>query len=235
MSAPENADLPRPAPSGRAALLAGATGLVGGQLLSRLLADPGWERVTVLARRPLPRASGADSGRPDVRVVDFAGLEAAAVMPADAAFCALGTTIKKAGSQAAFRAVDLEAVVAFARFARRAGAERFVLVSSVGADAAAGNFYLRTKGEAEAAVAAIGFPRLVVLRPSLLLGERAEARAGEAIARVLVPILNPVVPKRYRGIDASVVAAAMVAAARSAEGGRLVWQNEEIRAAAGLP
>lgn len=232
MSPPSNVDLPRPVSSGRTALLAGASGLVGGQLLGRLLADPGWTKVTVLARRPMPDAPGASSGRPDVRVVDFAGLDGAAAIAADAAFCALGTTIKKAGSQAAFRAVDLDAVVAFARFARRAGAERFVLVSSVGADPTAGNFYLRTKGEAEAAVTAIGFPRLVILRPSLLLGDRAEARPGEAIARVLAPIFNPIVPKRYRGIDAGVVAGAMVAAARATAPGQWIWENEEIRAQA---
>lgn len=234
MSSPSNADLPRPVPSGRTALVAGATGLVGGQLLGRLLADPGWERVTVLARRPLPGGPGAASGRPDVRVVDFAGLDSAAAIPADAAFCALGTTIRKAGSQAAFRAVDHDAVVAFARLARRSGVSCFVLVSSVGASPSARNFYLRTKGEAEASVAALEFSRLVIMRPSLLLGPRSEARAGEAIARALVPVVNPLLPRRYRGIDAGAVATAMVAAARASDGGRVVWEYEEIRAAAGM-
>jgi uncharacterized protein YbjT (DUF2867 family) len=104
-------------------------------------------------------------------------------VPARVALCALGTTIKKAGSEAAFRAVDLDAVVAFARWAKDGGAEVLGLVSSVGADVSASSFYLRVKGQAEEAIAAIGFRSFVALRPGLLLGDRSESRPGDSVGR----------------------------------------------------
>jgi uncharacterized protein YbjT (DUF2867 family) len=214
----------------RTIVLAGATGLVGGLALRRLVAGAGFDRVVALARRPLPAQP-----RLETRVVDFAALDREAAVPCAAALCALGTTIKTAGSQAAFRAVDHDAVVSFARWARRGGAATFVLVSSVGADATARNFYLRVKGEAEESVAAVGFARLVVLRPSLLLGDRAERRAGEGVARKLAPAFNPLLLgglRRYRAIGAGDVSAAAVAAARDDAPGRLVWEYEQIQAAA---
>jgi uncharacterized protein YbjT (DUF2867 family) len=216
------------------ALLAGATGLVGSHCLRRLLADPAVTSVVALARRPLAVAE------PKLRVelVDFARLAERAPPPATVALCALGTTIKQAGSQAAFRQVDHDAVAEFGRFALRAGCQTFVLVSSVGADPAARSFYLRVKGEAEATIGALGFPRLVVLRPSLLLGARAESRPGEAAARVLMPALAPLLIgslRRYRGIGVDTVAAAMVAAARSQEAGHFVWEHDQIAAARPRP
>jgi uncharacterized protein YbjT (DUF2867 family) len=212
-------------------LLAGATGLVGGECLTRLLADERVGDVHALVRRPL--------GRTDPRLreqtVDFARLDAAPVVAATAAICALGTTIKTAGSEPAFRAVDHDAVLAFAGWARRGGADTFALVSSVGADPNARNFYLRVKGEVERAVRAIGFRRLVLVRPSLLLGSRGEPRPGEAFARALAPALNPLMIgplRRYRAIPADVVAAALVTAALSAPDGVEVWEHDAIVAAA---
>ncbi len=168
------------------------------------------------------------------RVVDFANLPPKAQDPIVVGVCALGTTIKQAGSQAAFAAVDRDAVVAFARHCLRSGATTFVMVSSVGADKDAKNFYLRVKGEAEAAVAALGFPRLVILRPSLLLGSRQESRPGEAVARAILPAINPLMAgplRRYRAIDAAVVSTAMVAAAIDPTAGHFVWHWDEIMAA----
>jgi uncharacterized protein YbjT (DUF2867 family) len=208
-------------------ILAGATGLVGGLALDRLLDTPHFDDVVVLARRPL----GLSHPRLKTQVVDFQKLDEVDPVPAEAALCALGTTIKTAGSQAAFRAVDHDAVVSFARWARRGGARTFALVSSVGAARDAGNFYLRVKGETEDAVAALGYPRFVALRPSMLLGDRSERRLGEAVARALAPAINPLLVgtfRRYRGIDAHRVAAALVAAALDGRPGRYVWEYEQI-------
>jgi uncharacterized protein YbjT (DUF2867 family) len=216
----------------RTAVLAGATGLVGGLALERALSVDAFDQVVVLSRRPLPRAHG----RLRTLVTDFDRLEALAPVPARVALCALGTTIKKAGSEAAFRAVDRDAVLAFARWARRGGASCFVLVSSVGAAPDAGNFYLRVKGEAEQAVAGLGYDRFVALRPSLLLGPRKESRPAEAVSRLVVPALNPLLRgtwRRYRGIAADSVAAAMIAAATTPDTGRAVWEHDELMAAAG--
>jgi uncharacterized protein YbjT (DUF2867 family) len=213
----------------RTVLMAGATGLVGRLALARLLDRPEVEHVVAVGRRP-PALTHA---RLEAKTVDFARLDAVPPVHAGAALCALGTTIKVAGSQAAFRAVDHDAVLACARWARAGGAPTFALVSSVGAASGAGNFYLRVKGEAEEAVAAVGFPRLVVLRPSLLLGDRAERRLAEAAAQVVTPALNPLLLgplRRYRAVDADRVAAALVAAALDRTPGREVWEYDHILA-----
>ena len=203
--------------SGRV-LLAGATGLVGSALLRQLLADPAGPEVVAFGRRAPALAS------PRLRFVatDFASLDGAPPVAADAAYCALGTTIRSAGSQAAFAAVDLGAVAAFAAFARRSGARRFMLVSALGADPASRIFYSRIKGEAERAVAALGFDAVHVAQPSLLLGERAERRPvewlGKQLARLLRPLLlGPLRP--YRAVPADEVAATLIAAAQSAATG----------------
>jgi uncharacterized protein YbjT (DUF2867 family) len=212
--------------TGRTALLAGGSGLVGGLAIPHLLAPGAFMRVVALGRRPLPARSGLDP-----QTVDFAHLDTRPPVPAAAAVCALGTTIRRAGSRAAFEAVDVDAVVAFARWARAGGAPRFVLVSSVGAGPRSSNFYLRCKGEAEDAVAGLGFARFVALRPGLLLGARAEPRPGEAIGRALTPLLNTLLRgplRRYRGIDADTVARAAARAALDPAPGRLVWEYDVL-------
>src|SRR5690349_16511362 len=134
--------------SSRTALLLGGTGLVGGFCLEALLADPYWEKVILLSRRELPQLSHP---RLEQKVVSFENLASTELPAADDIFCALGTTIRKAGSQEAFRRVDFELPVAAARQTLKSGAQQFVLVSSIGADPASKNFYLRTKGEVEQA------------------------------------------------------------------------------------
>jgi uncharacterized protein YbjT (DUF2867 family) len=214
------------------ALLAGATGLVGQRVLRLLLADGAFTRVVALARRPL---SVTDQKLSVELVPDFSRLDDRPAPAATVALCALGTTIKQAGSQEAFRAVDHDAVVAFARWAARAGCQTFVLVSSVGADAGAGTFYLQVKGQAEESVAALGFRRFIALRPSLILGERQERRFGEAAAQALMPALSPLLLgplRRYRGITGDQVAAAMITAARDQQPGREIWEHDRLVAAA---
>lgn len=198
-------------------LVAGATGLIGQQLLKALAHGGGTRppRVHALARRPRPPAgAGQIAGSVAWLQVDFAHLPP---LPQAAwAYCALGTTIAAAGSQAAFRAVDFDAVLAFARAARAAGASRLAVVSSLGASPRAGNFYSRVKGEMEAAVADCGFDSLVIARPSLLAGDREALgqprRRGERLALALSAPLAAWIPAAWRPIGAEVVARAMLVA-----------------------
>jgi uncharacterized protein YbjT (DUF2867 family) len=190
------------------ALVAGASGLVGRALLAQLLADDG-ATVHALLRREV--GDLPDSPRLVRQRFDFA--QPGALPHADELYIALGTTIKVAGSKEAFRAVDLHAVVAVARAGRDAGVERCAVVSALGADAQSKVFYNRVKGEMEAALRALRFERLVIARPSLLVGPRAAlgqaARLGEALMlRLLMPIAGWT-PASVRPIDAAVVARAM--------------------------
>ena len=196
-------------------LVAGATGLVGRSLLLHLLEHHACEHVLVLARHAAPDAL---VGRRKLtwQQVDFARLAELPLPPLDAAFIALGTTIKAAGSEAAFRAVDFDHVVAVAQAARKAGASRLAVVSALGADASSRVFYNRVKGETEAALTGLGFESLVMAQPSLLVGDRRAlgqpTRRGEMLAtRLLGPVMG-LVPRRVRPIAAADVAAAMVAA-----------------------
>ncbi len=210
--------------------MAGASGLVGGFLLAELLASDDYERVVSLGRRVLPLT------HPKLvqRVVDFAALDAvAAEFRGDDVFCALGTTIRRAGSREAFRAVDQVAVLALAWAARRAGATRFFVVSSVGADAQSRVFYSRVKGEMEDALAVMDFPTLAIFRPSLLRGPRAEKRIGESLAAAGLWLVEPLMVgglRKYRSIHAEVVARAMVRCSYGRVGqGRLVFDSAEIQ------
>ncbi len=212
----------------RTALLLGASGLVGGFCLRTLLEDPAYGRVTLLGRRELTVPA-----RPKLtqKIVSFENLSAADFSNTDDLFCALGTTIRKAGSQNAFRRVDFEYPLAAAKQALNVGAQRFILVSSVGADAASKNFYLRTKGELEQAVSALGFQAVHIFQPSILLGRREEFRAGERAAIAITPALNLALIgglRRYRGISAATVGKAMVAAAKQEESGTKIYEYDQI-------
>lgn len=224
-SSPAAAD---PAPGLGRVALAGASGLVGQTLARQLAADPGCRSLALLLRRPLP----AVEALPRAQRVDWDGRAAPALPPLDSACCALGTTIAVAGSQAAFRAVDFDAVLAFARAARAAGATRFGVVSALGADAGSRVFYNRVKGEMETALAALGFASLVVARPSLLLGDRAPLgqplRGGEAWAQRLAPWLGPLLPARWRPIGAEAVAAGLLSALRDGRPGSRIVESDEL-------
>lgn len=200
-------------------LLAGATGLVGQQALQQALATLALRAVHALVRKPPPSdgSAGPAGERLLWHVVDYGRLQLPRLQPAaDAALCALGTTIKAAGSQAAFRAVDHDAVLAFARAAQAAGVQRLAVVSALGADAASTVFYNRVKGETEAALQALGLQRLVLARPSLLVGDRAAlgqpVRAGERLGLALSRPLSSLIPLRWRPVDAAVVARALLRA-----------------------
>jgi uncharacterized protein YbjT (DUF2867 family) len=186
-------------------LLAGASGLIGREI-ARQWAGPG--TLHLLLRRPPPAPLPP---RQRAQVVDFTALPE--LPPARAAYCALGTTIKVAGSQAAFRAVDFDAVLAFAHAAKAAGVTRFAVVSALGANARSSVFYNRVKGEMEAALAQVGFETLVIARPSLLVGDRAAlgqpVRAGEVLGQRITAPLGWLIPATWRPIAAATVARAM--------------------------
>lgn len=214
-------------------VLIGATGLVGSIAASRMLAL-GW-RVEALLRRPsdLVHSNCREHVAPPA---EWPGI--ATALGAEAAVSALGTTMRQAGSQPAFRAVDHDMVIAFARSAAAAGARRMVAVSSVGADPGSANFYLRTKGEVERALEGIGFERLDILRPGLLRGERGgERRLGERVGIALSPVVNLFLRgslDRFAAIDADEVAAAIAAALGQSEPGVYRHENRDIRRLAAL-
>ena len=190
--------------------LAGAGGLVGRALLDQLLAQP--LQVEALMRKP--RQDLPPSARLNQHRVDFGLADLGVALPApEAVFICLGTTIAQAGSQAAFRAVDLDAVLNTARAARQAGASRCAVVSALGASAESRVFYNRVKGEMELGLRALGFDRLVIARPSLLLGDREAlgqaARTGERWATRLSGPISHLIPRRWRPIEARDVAQAM--------------------------
>ena len=196
--------------AGRRCLVVGATGLVGSALIARLAVRDEYAAVTALGRR-LPDVQAPTLTH---RLGDLDADDLGELVATDAAFCCLGTTIRTAGSRAAFRHVDYEMVLNVARQARAAGAGTFLVVSSLGADPASNNFYQRTKGEMEAAVSALSFDRLAIFRPSLLLGDRDELRPVEAASKLASRLVNPMLHgplRKYRSIDAAVVAHAMIA------------------------
>jgi len=204
--------------------LAGASGLVGGVLLDRLLSDEAFSRIVATSRRALPR----QHQKLVQATVDFADPATFAELPAPrVALCCLGTTIKKAGSPEAFRAVDHDAVLVFARAARDKGARVFLHVSSLGADTRSRTLYASVKGRVEEAVSQLGYDSVVALRPSILDGERAESRplerVGLAVARALGPVLG-----KYRPTPADAVAEVMVALAKSAPPGATVVEADAL-------
>jgi uncharacterized protein YbjT (DUF2867 family) len=210
-----------------AVLVAGATGLIGRELVAQSL-DAGLT-VHALARR----APAAAAARPGLHWlnIDYPTLP---VLPkASQAYCALGTTLKVAGSQAAFRAVDFDAVLHFARACRACGVMRFAVVSSLGADATSGNFYSRVKGEMEAALSVLGFASLVIARPSLLAGDRTAlgqpARLGERLVLAASAPLAPLMPKAWRPIQAATVARGMRAALAQAQPGTRIVSSGELQ------
>lgn len=208
----------------RIAVLAGATGLVGEALLRQLMARKEYAQVRVFGRRAPAGATGK------VRFVqtDFTRLDAlAADLAVDDVFCCLGTTLRNAGSRAAFERVDYHMVVDLARAAHKAGAKRFIVVSAVGASLKSPAFYSRVKARMEQAVAELRFEAVHVVRPSLLLGARAEFRPAERLTALVAPLLAPLMVgplRKYRPVHADEVARAMLALALGKDRGAHVHE-----------
>lgn len=215
----------------RVVLLAGATGLVGREILLDLLADKTVEEVHCVGRRPL----AVKHPKLTTHVVDFGSLPT--LPKVDECFIALGTTIKVAGSQTAFRAIDLDAVVALALAARSSGATKLGVVSAMGANPHSSVFYNRIKGEMELALTRMGFKSLVIARPSLIDGDRAAlrqpGRASEGLGLLLARALRPLLPANYRAILAKDVAHALIRAVQAARPGVVTLLSGEMQGGCG--
>jgi uncharacterized protein YbjT (DUF2867 family) len=223
-----------PEPEQKIVLLAGATGLVGSHALNALLEANDIGRVFAATRRPL----GREHPRLANRIVQFDKIESQLKgLTCHVAVCCLGTTRRQAGSAEEFRRVDLDCVMAFARAAKEAQAKRFIVVSSVGADAQSTHLYLRTKGEMEEAVAGVGFASTEILQPGLLMGMRSQMRPVELGAMAVMPLVNPFLrgPREaFRGISVKTVALAIVGATRSGRTGVTRYTYSAIEALARL-
>lgn len=210
----------------KTALLLGASGLTGRNVLQLLLNDSLYTQVTIYVRRPVKLS------HPKLiqQVINYETLDTA--VEADDVFCCLGTTIKKAGSQEAFRQVDLVYPLRVAALQLAAGSTQFNLISAVGASEKSGVFYSRTKGEVEQALQRMGFPQLNIFRPSIIIGERDERRTGEKIAlgmaRVIAPLLIGSL-RKYRPVTALAIARAMLHYAHAAEQGIHIITSDQIQ------
>lgn len=212
----------------RTACIIGCTGMVGQLCLQRLLQEPAYEKVIAISRKPLKLT------HPKLQNVlaDFDSLPKALSSDAiDDLYCALGTTMAKAGSKEAFRKVDYDYALAFAQEGLKRGAKRFALVSAIGADAGSLFFYNRVKGELEDALYKLGFDVLLIFQPSILLGDRQEQRAGEAAGMWFAEhaaFLFSGPFKKYRGTPADKLAASMVHYTLATSKGRHYIDNNQI-------
>lgn len=210
------------------ALLVGATGLIGSQCLKALLEDDAFTEVEAWVRKPI----GMIHRKLRIVLVDFPDISRIPATDASHIFCCLGTTIKNAGSKDAFRRVDFEYVVEMAKLAQRSHVEKFLLISSLGANLDSTNFYLHTKGEMEEEVTRCGIPSVIILRPSMLLGKRNEFRLAEVIGKAFMQAFNFMFIgnfKKYRAIKASDVAKAMVRLAKEENAGVLKVESDQIQ------
>ncbi|MDG2571005.1 NAD-dependent dehydratase [Vibrio parahaemolyticus] len=205
-------------------MLVGATGLVGGAVLRQAQADARVTRIVAPTRRKLPPHPKLENPP-----VDFEHLPAdPAWWAVDGVICTLGTTIRKAGSQEAFRQIDHDYPLAVAKLARQYGARAFALNSATGADPRSRFFYNRVKGEVEEAIRGVGFPSLTIVRPALIGGDRGEFRPAEFLAMRLLRLAEPVLPRRYRVVPHERIARALLEAAMTAAPGERIIESEAI-------
>lgn len=207
----------------KTALIIGASGLIGKQLVQQLLEDDRYEKVTALVRKPLDiRHEKLDQTRYDF---DWPNADLAI---GDELFCCLGTTIKKAGSQAAFRKVDYDCIVETAKIALGNGTKKIAVVSSMGADKDSSIFYNKVKGETEEALRKLNYEACYILRPSLLMGARDELRMGELVGKLFMTAFSFAVPKKYKGIEGKQVAKAMIGVMYSDKTGFQILESDEL-------
>lgn len=225
-----------PVTKSRRALIAGASGAVGSVLLAQLLAEPAYSEIHALVRRPLPMPASATAtaGRLVQHVFDFSDAGGVVDMTGiDDVYICLGTTLRNAGSQAAFRSVDFDAVVAVARLGRQLGASRLAAVSALGADSGSSVFYNRVKGEAEAQLISSGYDAITLLRPSLLDAQRSEGRPAEQLSLALLRPVAWLIPARWRPVSVKAVARCMVDAVLRGDAGLQIIESDRIQPFAG--
>ncbi len=206
-------------------MLLGATGAVGSEVLRMALRHPQVSQVVAPTRRALPAHPKLVN-----LVTDFAQPEQVLNgLAIDAVVCALGSTLKQAGSQAAFAAIDRDLPLALGRAAQQRGARSMALNSSLGASAN-GNFYLRTKHQAEEGLRKLGFASYTVVRPSLIDAQRATSRPGERVGLWVSRLLGPLIPAGYRPVAASAIAHTLLQAALAAKPGERIIESAHIHA-----
>ena len=208
--------------------MVGATGLVGGELLKLLLNEDYFETVRILIRRPFD----LQDPKLEKKIVDFNDADSllVALDGSDAIFVAVGTTQKKVrGDKEAYRKVDYDVPVNIARYCKMVGCKTVVLVSAVGANSKSNNFYLKLKGEVEDEIHKTGIDSVHIMRPSMLLGARQEFRMAEKIINPLMKVFSVLVPSKYKAIQASDVAKAMLVASKKKEKGFFVWEHLAMR------
>jgi len=214
--------------SERIATLIGATGLIGGELLSLLLDDDYFEKIRILIRRPFTM----NHPKLERKLVDFSDADSLLVDldESDSVFCAIGTTMKKVkGNKEAYRKIDYDIPVNIARYCKIMNCKNYVLVSSIGADSKSRNFYLKLKGEVEDIVKKVGLESTYIMRPSMLLGKRSEFRFGERMAIQLFEKISFLLPSKYKPIEARDVAKAMLAAAKRHEKGFFLCEYKTMK------
>lgn len=213
---------------GKTALIAGASGLVGQHLLHLLLHSEVYDHIIALVRSPLNN----QHPKLNEHIVNFDKLEEhAALFAVDDVFCCLGTTIKKAGSQEVMYRIDVDYPYSIAKLSQQQGAQQFLVVSAMGANANSSIFYSRMKGELEQKLATLGYPSLSILRPALLLGERNEVRVGERIGAIVAKgtawlMAGPL--KKYKAIEGRQVARAMLKISKVEKNGVYIYSNEQL-------
>ena len=213
--------------SSKTALVIGATGLIGKQVLNFLLASPVYKQIKILTRR----STGVQHEKLNEILFDFDRPEASLVK-ADDVFCCMGTTIKKAGSEEAFKKVDFQYPLQIGRLAKLNGSSKYLIVTAMGADPKSFIFYNRVKGEIEKELADLHFDTLHLLRPSLLLGNRGETRVAEKIGEKLAKILDPVMIgplKKYAAIDSAKVAKGLLELAQLPQKGVFIHDSAELQ------
>ncbi|WP_017725892.1 NAD(P)H-binding protein [Halalkalibacterium ligniniphilum] len=216
----------------KTALVIGATGLIGKQLVSLLLERQEYDQITVLVRRSID----IEHPKLEERMINFDELGADDIPEVDDVYCALGTTIKKAKTKEAFRKVDYEYPLLVARLAKEKGAAQYVIVTAMGSSSMSSFFYSRVKGELEEALQEVGYKALKIFRPSLLLGERSEFRLGERMAEYMMRLFRFVMIgplKRYRAVEGKQVAKAMmIEANRKSDANVSIYESQQIFAIA---
>ncbi|BDS09760.1 oxidoreductase [Aureispira anguillae] len=211
--------------SKKTAIIIGASGLVGQELTQQLTVDDRYEKIIALVRKPLD----IDHDKIEEVKYDFDWPNADLVM-GDELFCCLGTTIKAAGSQAAFRKVDYDYVLETAKIALANGTKKMTMISSIGADKNSKVFYSRVKGEIEAALHELDFEACHILRPSLLMGSRNELRMGELVGKFAMTAFSFAIPNKYKGIESKQVAKAMIVAINSEKKGVQILESDDLLA-----
>jgi len=209
----------------RIAVLAGATGLIGGQLLELLIKEDRYSKVIALSRKPLP----VRHPKLENIIVQANELEKLSLITADEVFCCLGTTIKQARTKEAFRKIDFDYPLELAKRLKTNGASKFLLVSALGANKNSSIFYNQVKGEVEEAIGDVAFAYYHIFRPSLLLGERKEVRSGEDAAKIFYKIFGFLIPNKFKGIASIKVARAMLHFAKDNAAGKFIHESGELQ------